>query len=143
MKEYHLERIYWKNVTGNIKYDKNTISDMYDSLFTIADYLMKLYKPCKFYPIPKNKPTFGRATKYCFGGCGYYTCCHGCKYLSKDDCTIKNLPCRLYFCGTVRHRYPKLADTLYMLEDILSYYKLSGYFKTKREIIKCHFKMGT
>ena len=102
----------------NIKYSILIMYKMllYDSLYSIADLLIKWRNPCEIHQIDYDilllptheKITCKRAT--CVANNG--PCCGGCQYLGDNGCTVKCLGCKLGLCLIASNEHLKLTRLL-------------------------------
>jgi len=96
---------------------------LYDLIYEKADRLFKEYNPCEI-----GKNIFGEVC--CRRKLCNQLCCGGCKYLSKNGCTIKCLSCKLCLCvGT-----GLIHIKLYKLWKIAYRYNLYGARMSKEEL---------
>ncbi|HOF42321.1 MAG TPA: hypothetical protein PLF30_02480 [Candidatus Moranbacteria bacterium] len=95
-------------------------SELYDALYETADSILKKYDPCKF----KSGTCKTRGN-----------CCEGCKYLSKNGCTVKALSCKLWLCDDVRRSCPECAAALDSLCSVSQKFNLYGFRMRKEDII--------
>lgn len=136
--------MHWEElITGNVKYTKEYLSDLYDDLFAIADYLIKLHKPCVLKPIPKHKQHKKENGAFVTMGCERYhyldTCCTGCEYLREEGCTVECLECKTYLCAHLRGKHRELVKMLDMIGAIAHKYRFNGCYHSKSHILKEYF----
>jgi len=87
----------------------------------------------KLFPGQSGIPDFGSSVKN--------RCCNGCKYLTKDGCSVEALYCRIWTCGAA-HQYmfsKGMLDIAHKLEEIKrigDIYSLMTYRCSKEETIK-------
>jgi hypothetical protein len=75
---------------------------LHDRLYDYANKIIKKYDPCKI----EN------------GACVRENiCCNGCKYLTKDGCSIKCLWCKLWLCDYLLKK-PKCRPLILRLKKI-------------------------
>lgn len=51
-------------------------------------------------------------------------CCNGCEHLSRDGCTVKSIPCMLWFCGS---NAPLHSDALVRIEKLRNISRNLGF----------------
>ena len=101
--------------------DKKKLEEIYDSLYQLADDIIKEHNPCE---VSKDG---------CLADENF--CCHECKHLSKTGCRVKALWCKVYLCSTSRIKYPIIADALEHIQSIASYYQLLSFRAGKKRSI--------
>lgn len=83
------------------------ISQIYDDLYNEAAVLLKEHSPCQI----------TKKGKSCAGDCktSKGLCCHGCKYLGPQGCTVQSLACKVWLCSSMSLKHEELIKKL---EDI-------------------------
>ena len=112
---------------------------LYDQLYSAADKLFKRYKPCQIKPqaggficIRHKDPRVGM-------------CCSGCRWLSKNGCTVKALSCKLWYCYNIcaKRKYRELVRKLDALHDIAYYHNLLFFRQPKNfSIERAYRRLG-
>ena len=132
-------------ITATKSLSTKKLSALYDRIYDIADRLFKKYDPCNIHIVERGIGYNSRKTSTEYG-----LCCGGCKYLSKDGCTVKCLPCKLHICSTFMYSYDKngrevrnkkhraFTDRLKRLRRIAikSGIYTHAYFNTKSEVLR-------
>jgi hypothetical protein len=117
------------------------LSLLYDELYKEADRIIKKHKPCEI------KRNFINGEVSCLDSRQdiYYEdkclCCTDCPHLTKDGCSVKSLPCKLWFCFALEKKYPKVAHKLSALTKIAQRNHLWHYRMSKQEIFKYLIEM--
>ena len=107
---------------------------LYDRLYDIANKHIKKCDPCKI-QIKGNeikclnyKHTLRKKNLCC-------TLCNNSWALGKKGCRIKCLGCKLYFCESIRKDNKALKKMFFKLENIMGYYRLSDYYRSRTAAI--------
>jgi len=117
------------------------ISAIYDRIYDIADRLFKKHNPCNIHI--KNKIVLCNEFPHIENNkfsqqCNSLLCCGGCKHKSMTGCTIKCLPCKLFFCSYIRQYNEKLSKRLLRLKRFTAKQGIDtrAYFHTKSEVLE-------
>lgn len=97
---------------------------LHDRLYDYANKIIKEYDPCK---IENGKCARIRI------------CCGGCKYLTKDGCSIKCLWCKLWLCDYLlkKPEYWPLISKLRKIEKVASRKKILIERGSKEDLMRC------
>ena len=129
--------------------DVEQLSALYDRIYDIADRLFKKHNPCNIHT-KNNKVFCSYHNERVYNGKGKkLLCCSGCianygidnrgNHWSKNGCTTKCLPCKLYLCSYAEEQNRRLSNQLYKLKQFARKHGLpteSFYYMSKEDWLK-------
>lgn len=96
---------------------KGEMEQKYDKLYDDADAIFNELNPCQFRKTEDGKVVCAGSKsieKYVGKD---QTCCHGCKHLGPNGCTVKSLGCKLWTCDHLTEARPDLIQLLDPVRD--------------------------
>jgi len=104
--------------------DKTTKSQIYNVIYSMADFEIKKINPCDFRDNRCVKDRKMGTTE---------RCCSGCTYFYNHICSVEALGCKLELCFLVAHKYPGLHNLLRILKDLSTRCGISLEFRKSKE----------